>query len=315
MQNHEQVAKTNGFRPKLEALEDRWCPSAATVSVHQGVMLVRTAHANDTVAITDDGLGHVSATISGADNDSASGDHIHAIVVRANRGSDSITYQLTGTMTKSEDLFLFLNHGHDSVTLNFSAGVAADHLGVHIVDHGGHDAVTTTFGAITDTTLRFGASFFRGDDSLTLNLNGNISGSADARFAAHGFRGNDVFQVNAPAVNVDTAANLGINLDGHRGNDQMTVAYEGQIDGNLKIDVHGHRGNDTATVNITADKLSNGDVTARVSGDFGNDTLTLDVNDNSGNGGPSTLHHLSARIRKSHGSDTVEHTPNVTVIG
>jgi hypothetical protein len=314
MLNHKQFAKRNGFMPKLEVLEDRWCPSAASVAVHNGTLIIHTAHANDTIAITDDGLGHVSATISGAESASASGDHIHRIVIMANGGNDSISYHLTGNLAGKEDMLLRLNDGHDSVNLDFGAGVSADHLGIHIDDHGGNDAITASFGTLKNTSLRLWADFFRGNDSFTLNLNGNVTGDSNARFDVHGFRGNDVFVVNAPAVNIDVAANLAVNLEGRRGNDQMNVTYEGQVDGNLSIGAHGHRGNDSIAVNITADKGSNGDVVARVSGDFGDDTLTLNVNDNSGNGGPSTLHHLSARIRKSHGTDTVTNTPNVTVV-
>jgi hypothetical protein len=127
-------------------------------------------------------------------------------------------------------------------------------------------------------------------------------------------RGNDMFQVNGTA-NIDVAANLTVIMSGLRGNDQMGVNYEGQVNGNLLVGVHGHRGSDTITENITADPSSNGNIIARVSGAFGDDTLTLNVTDNSGNGGPSTLHFLNARIRKSHGNDTVSHTPNVGVIG
>src|SRR5947209_4776138 len=108
------------FVPVLEAMEPRRCPSAASVLVTNHTLVIHTAHAADTVVITDDGQGDVSATVSGAESASGSGSQIRLIRMIDDGGSDSITYQLTSALKKSETIDLRLRHGNDQATLDFS---------------------------------------------------------------------------------------------------------------------------------------------------------------------------------------------------
>ncbi len=314
MTKHGNSTATKKFIPAVEGMEARWCPSAASVLVNNGTLIVHTVHANDTISITDDGQGDVSVTVSGGESATGQGSHIKHITVIADGSGDTINYQLTGGLQSNENLDVHLHNGNDTVSFDFSKGVSANHLGVHVDSHRGHDAVTAVFGAINNTSLNFLADFHRGNDSLTLNLNGNVTGAANANFVARGFRGNDVFQVNAANVNVETPANLQLNFQGFRGDDQLITTYSGVVDGNLSIRDRGFRGNDTITTNITADAGSTGNVFARVRGEHGNDSLTLNVNDNSGGTGASTLTKLDAVLIGLTGTDTINHTSNVHVV-
>jgi hypothetical protein len=276
-------------------------------------LVIHTTHASDNITITDDGQGDVSATVTGAESASGSGNHIQNIIVIDSGGNDTISYQATSQLTTNHNIQVMLHNGHDSVNFDFSKGVSANQLRVDVDSHQGHDTIGATFGAIQDTSLNFVTHSFRGSDAASVNLNGNVSGVANANFQLDGFRGNDSLSFGGGG-NIDVGANLTVNLNGHRGDDQLNVGYEGQVDGNLKVVSQGARGNDTITTNVAVSAGSNGVVVAHVSGDHGNDSLTLNVTDNSGNGGASTLTKLDARIRGAHGSDTITHTSNVQVV-
>ena len=307
-----QRSGSSRFRPAMEGLEDRWCPSAASIAVHnQHVLMIHTTHASDVITITDDGHGDVSATVTGGDVLTGGGSSIEGIFVIAEGGADSISYHTTGPVTVNHSLRFDFRGGHDQLSLNLTNGINTDIFNTQILNRGGSDSVAATFGNIEDTALNFASGSYAGNDQVVVNLNGNIGGFSNANFRLVGTKGNNQFVVNAPHTNVDLSANLSISLLGGSGDDQLVTNFEGVVDGNLNVTSVGFHGNDSIVTNVTADPGSNGSVIARVRDDGGgHDSLTLNVNESVTG---VILTRMNGRILTQRG-DIIGNTPNVGVV-
>jgi hypothetical protein len=307
------------FVPRLECLEERCTPT--TLAVHGSTLLVLGDNNANTIAITDDGHGNVSATLDG---NSVSGTGIKHVVVNTRGGDDTVTYTLTGQLTQNEKLQFQLGKGTDKLTLDFSKGLANSHLAVDVNGHG-TDTVTSTFGDFNNSNLYYRANLGKGDDSVVTTLAGNILGTSQVRFNVNTGKGDDTVQFNAQGatnpngppsgVKIDSGAALDINVNGGKGADTITVNYEGVDNGKLGLNLRGGPGADTITANVTADAGSTGSIRAVERGGPGDDNLTLNVTDNSGSGGTSTLGSLFALIDGGPGHNTLTHTANVKVVG
>jgi hypothetical protein len=301
------------FQPAMETLEDRWCPSASSITLQgQHTLVIHTTHAADAITITDNGQGGVSATVTGGDTLSGGGASVTGVVVIADAGNDSISYAATGQVTVNHNIRLNLKGSHDQVSFNFNDGINTDMFGLQILNHGGSDSVAASFGNIVDTVLNFSSNSPAGKDQVVVNLNGNINGVSNATFNLLGNKGNNVFVVNAPHTNVDVSSTVTINMMGTSGNDTLVTSLEGTVDGTLNVTSAGNHGTDAIVTNLTFDSGSNGTVAARVRDDGasgGHDSLTLNVNNTS----PGVaLTKLTARIVTHHG-DVISNTPNVNV--
>ncbi len=279
-------------RPRLECLEDRSCPSSVTVVGH--TLTLTGSGVGDQITITDDGQGNISGGVNGQ---RAVGSGITHLIIRAQRGGDTISYSLSNQLSVSETLDFHLGRGGDSLTLDLSAGVIAPKLNINIFGGSGSDVVSATFGAITGTHLNLRAALGAGDDQFTATLAGNLLGRANAQFDVNGGAGNDSLQVNATEAGIDPAAVLGIQLQGGAGDDALTATYSGQDNGRLRIRADGAGGDDALTGNLTLDPGSTGAVKAIFRGDRGFNTPSLSLTDNSGNGGPSELSSLITLIQ------------------
>jgi hypothetical protein len=87
------------FVPRLEALEDRNCPSSIAVEGH--TLLIRGDANANTISITDSGNGTITGTIDGQ---TATGTAINHVVVHSGAGDDTLTYTLTSPLTTPEHL-------------------------------------------------------------------------------------------------------------------------------------------------------------------------------------------------------------------
>src|SRR5262245_54586459 len=94
--NSQAREQTQTFRPVLETLENRCCPS--TIAVHGNVLLIQGNNQANVVTISDDGQGGISATLDGK---TASGTGITNIVMILKNGDDSVTYAATGKLESS----------------------------------------------------------------------------------------------------------------------------------------------------------------------------------------------------------------------
>src|SRR5215470_4151014 len=85
------------FRPQLEALESRDCPSAAVVTYIPHTLLILGDSGDNTVKISDNGAGTVTASVDLGTAVTKSG--INYILVFTKGGNDTVNYNLTGTLT------------------------------------------------------------------------------------------------------------------------------------------------------------------------------------------------------------------------
>jgi hypothetical protein len=309
------VRRSRSFRPQVETLENRWCPSVS-VSVFSHTLVVQGDSADNAVTITDDGSGGVSATITGANGATAtrSGTAITNVLVSTRGGSDSVAFALTGPLTSRLNLGIDLGYFQDSssttnsVTLDFNQGVSSPYLTIGVLGTRGTDNVTATFGSVSDSYVYFGASLDGGDDTFAASVTGDIHDSGVV-IAAFSGSGTDSLGVDVAGA-VDAGAYLGVLLDGGSGDDAIDFDYTGQMNGKLAVALVGGYGTDTVTGNITLHSGSTGKVAAAVFGGGGDDTLTLNVNDNSG----GTLGSVYALLDGGPGTDTCTATKNVTVI-
>src|SRR5262249_8904527 len=89
------------FRPQVETLEDRSCPSVSVNVLFGNTLVVTGDSAANTVTIPDAGNGSISANIDGV---VGSGTAIKNVIVNTKGGDDNVTYNLTGTATSRLNL-------------------------------------------------------------------------------------------------------------------------------------------------------------------------------------------------------------------
>src|SRR5262249_16535207 len=135
-----------------------------------------------------------------------------------------------------------------------------------------------------------------------------------------------------PVVNIAQNAHLGVNLNGGRGSNTITVNYEGTITGSagtvanpfnpavgtagtLSVVVNGGPAPDTLLTRILANTSSAGRGFASEAGRAGHDNLALPVYQQPLNGTPTTqVINVGAHIDGGPGHDHCDRTPNVSEV-
>lgn len=301
----------NRFFPNLESLENRCCPSVSVVRVFN-TLIVQGDGADNTVTITDQGNGAISASITGSSGNAAnSGANIRNVVVYTRGGNDTVNYQLTAAKTASLNLAIDLGSYQDgtgntnNVNLDFDQNISCPWLTIGVTGTRGQDHVFAEFGAITNTYLNYAAYLGANNDSFEAVLGGNINGYASVAMAAIGGWGNDTINVHQSAANVDIAyhALLSLLLEGNGDADTIDFDYQGQVKGKLSVGIYGGYGADTVNAELTLNSGSTGRVAAAVFGGEDSDTLTLKI--------CGTSSSLYALLDGGAGTDTCFHTANV----
>jgi hypothetical protein len=307
-------ARDRQFRPQLEALESRWCPSASiTVSGH--TMIIKGDALADQITIRDDGDGGVSASIvSAAGKVTGSGSAITHVEVYAGKGSDMVDFALTNTLATNLDLDVHLGAGNDQANLNFADGIKGSHVKVDVDGGAGNDQVSAQLGNVTDSYVQLTGCLGRGADSFNLGFKGDVTGDSDVGIHVNGGKGNDSLHVNAAGLDIGAHSKVAVELNGGYGADNLGLTYDGVLKGKLTVKLNGGPGNDTIVGNLTAEVGSTGTLNAVEHAGTGHNNLTLNVNDNSNPGGKSKLADLDAVMYGEEGRDIFTHTPNVKVI-
>ena len=101
------------FVPRLEALEDRSCPSCTTNLVGSTLTILGDQAAN-IIEITDDGAGTIKVVCDGGAEASYTG--VQNIVVRAGASGDTVDYTLTGDKSDQLNLDVAMQQGADQFT-------------------------------------------------------------------------------------------------------------------------------------------------------------------------------------------------------
>jgi hypothetical protein len=250
---------TKFARLNVEALDSRIVPSVTFQEDTSSNRLTLTAaqNQNNTITIVNNGNGGLRVTADGVVRNFTG---IVGVNVATGNGADTVTYN-QGSSTTAVNL-------RRDLTLNVELGDNAS---------GTMDRFTANvFGDIG--FLQNGAWQAR---SLGLLIHGN---AFDDFLQGDG---NDRIDIN---VNHDTdvrpGSQLFLRLHGDGGNDNITLDYDGEMDGRLDLSSSGADGNDTIAVNLHFDAGSNGRLLntdnpegqkASVRGDAGNDTLRFAV--------------------------------------
>jgi hypothetical protein len=296
------------FRPQVEALESRWCPSASIV-VSGHTMIIKGDALAEQITIRDDGDGGVSASVvSTAGKVTGSGSAITKVEVYGGKGSDMVDFALTNTLATNLDLDIHLGKGTDQANLDFADGVRGSNLGVDVDGRAGNDQVSARLGDVTDSHVHLTGCLGKGADSYNLALKGEVTGGSEVGVHINGAIGDDSLHVNATGLNIGEDSRVGVELNGGPGADNIGLTYDGVLKGKLAVKLSGGEGADTIVGNITAEVGSTGTLNAAERGSKGNDNLTLNVYD------LGNLADLDAVIYGGPGHNTFTHTSNVKVI-
>ncbi|HXG12181.1 MAG TPA: hypothetical protein VNK04_20675 [Gemmataceae bacterium] len=322
-----QTGRKSGFVPRLETLENRWCPSCLITTIDGGhtVKIVGDNQAN-VVSIKDDaGASDLEVKCDGMKKNFNT-DDISKIIVDLKGGDDQFTYELGGgsDFEVAKVIQLKLGKGNDSARFNFlddgNGGysmVKAD-LSIDVKADKGDDQVEVKLGAVDSVNVLVKAQMGKGNDRFLGYLLGDLLGTAHVSVDARGEDGNDTMSVSADfdvannqsSLDIDAGASLDVVVDGGKGNDDLAFNYLGVLDGQLRLNLNGGKGNDEVFAQIHALADSDGSVDAKVFGDKGNDQLTLKVLEDPG----SDLDILNALLDGGKGHDTCVTTPNVTEV-
>jgi hypothetical protein len=305
------MGRAGGFIPKLEALEDRCCPSTVSLNSQTHFLTLTGDASNSTIVIRDDGHGDIQvyglAGATAAHPLKYTG--VTAIEMDSKTGNDHLDYALTGALTKPEKLTLNLGKGADQVKLDFTKGVSAANLGVSINGvGGGGQEVTALFGAITNTNLQLAAHLGDGWNHFTALFNGDLNGSAKVDVNVLGGKGVDGISVEAKG-GIAASARLSVEANGGAGDNTVHADYSGKLAGALAITEQGGTGWEwmQSTVNLAAG--STGSLADHLVGGTGRDMLILSVQ------APNVhLRSLDATISHVSRTTSVSHTPNVRVV-
>jgi hypothetical protein len=291
--------------PRLESLEDRCCPSSVTFLNHI-LQVTGNAASASTMIIRDDGDGDVTVTLNGKTTFHSG---VQELLLASKGGNDTINYDLTSPLTKSEVLKLNLGDGSDKVKLDFTKGVSAPSLKILVDGGGGNQTVETDFGSITNTNLQLTASLGSGWDHFAANFNGNLAGIADAHVSVTGGVGVEGVNVEVHGNIASTAQfNADVNLPGSAGH-TVHVDYTGKLSGRLSILEQGGPGWDWLESVINLTPGSTGSLYDHELGGGGADLLMMLVHD-----AGSHLRSLDALINGGAGLNTGVVTPNVRVL-
>ena len=303
------LGRSGRVLPKLEALEDRCCPSTVSLNASTHLLTLTGAAAASTVVISDDGHGDIQvvgmAGATAAHPLKYTG--VTGLSINSTTGNDVINYALTGPLTKSEQLTLNLGKGNDKVKLDFSKGISAPSLKINVTGGLANQDVTALFGSITNTNLQLAARLGNGLEHFTAQFNGALAGYASVDVNVQGGTLNDAINVQANSA-IAATAKLSVETTVAGQSDTVHVGYTGKLAGSLSMQEKAGKGWDwqEEVVNLTSG--STGSLLAHEQGGVGADLLELIVQ-NAG----SHLKSLNASINTSVGQHAVSATSNVHV--
>jgi hypothetical protein len=233
----------------FELLEGRDCPA---IFVFGGVMAVVGTSAADTVTITDDGDGTVTATLNGTTRTASD---VRIVAVSTLGGDDTVGYTLTGTQSGRSAVAVSTGGGNDSVTLD--AGDVGGRFSFAASGGAGSDTMTATVGGVAPggraaVVLDGG----RGSDFIDLGATGVIDGTLATRLT--GSFGADTID-GAIDVAAGSTGRVSATVAGGLEDDTLGLAVTGAgLDGlsSLHAVMDGGAGTDTGTATDNVNLVS-----------------------------------------------------------
>jgi hypothetical protein len=266
--------KARSVTLRCELLEERDVPCTFSFNPATATLTLTGSAGRDAVVITDNGTnnaGAVTAACNGmtvfTSGPTAGVNQVHSIQVNTLGGKhDSVSYNLTGDMVAN----------NRNLNVTFGQGQ-------------GDTFRAELDGSLVNAFLLLQVTGGNGGDRIGANVNGSLNGASFLGLLFKGGAGNDQININATnSVNVGPLAQLTTAVDAGAGNDQVGVAYEGQMQGALFLDAFGGAGKDTVRAALTFDGVSNGllfgpvspntgKAAAQVRGGGGKDRLAFEV--------------------------------------
>jgi hypothetical protein len=322
------------FLPALEALEDRWCPSAFGHSHllgdpghHGPAHEARNGDENDQG--NDNGQGQ---------NDNNQGNrargprasvrfHGHTLQVKGTNGADTVSIQDDGqgnitvvvtradgttqtfTGTDIRNIIVNTRGGDDNVTFT-QTGARSSSLHLFLNLGSGDDKANLDLSpGSTSGALNIGVLGGRGNDQVTAQFGalgsaggagGTGASGSDLFFSANLGRGDDTF-TGTLAGNLLNDSSARFRVAGAGGDDTLSLTAAGvNLDpaARLAIDLSGGGGGDNITVNTSG--TLNGALRVRAAGGSGKDTVAADLTSAAGSTGS-----LGAFVLGGRGDDTL----------
>lgn len=198
-----------------EHLEGRDCPA---IIVFGGFMAIIGTSGADTVEITDDGAGTVTATLNGTTR-TASG--IQAVTVTTFGGDDSVAYSLTGDQSGRRAVLVDTGSGNDEVT--FEAGNIGGLFTFTANGGAGDDTITATVAGEIDGYLAIGLGGGNGADTVSGEIDVAADSTGSVVAAVAGGFGDDDLTLNITGDGLETLDQLIGVMTGGPGTDSGTA--------------------------------------------------------------------------------------------
>lgn len=238
--------RPRGFTPRVEALEDRRCPSVT--AVQDGDTLRVTGTGNDTFTVAASGK-DAFAVRSGTKLQNF-GDVQH-VQINLGNGVNDLTVRLDPRVVKHADIQIDGNTattGTDNVTVNLLSGLVGRERvdidadlgnGINNFTLGGNLGAAKSATLNGNSHLNLNYEGGSGVDTVKLNfLNINKHANADLNVGLGA--GNDSFAMNLPTKGVngdfDDRSNVDLRVDGGAGDD--TATFAGRTSGGDNFHVH-----------------------------------------------------------------------------
>jgi hypothetical protein len=262
------------YTPRFDSLESRTVPSTVSFNPLTATLTVTGTSKKDSIVIKDDGTNNTGAVVVTGNGGTlftsgptAGVNQVHTINVNTGGGKkDSVVYNLTANMVAN----------NRSITATFGSGK-------------NDKFVAGVNGNLINSFLLLQVTGGSGGDTLLGSTTGSLNGSSFLGFLYKGGTGKDRINIDATnSVAIGPLAQLTAQVDGGSQADNVTVGYEGQMQGAFFLNAAGSSGNDHVKANVAFDGVSNGllfgpvspnsgKAAAQVTGGGGKDHLSFEV--------------------------------------
>jgi hypothetical protein len=328
---YSQSKRVHSFRPTLDGLEARWCPSV-TASVAGHILNLTGDNAANDIRINDDGAGSLTVRVNGGATQKYTG--IDTLNIDTGDGNDGVFYTVHGNLTQNRAINVNLGNGNDRFDFrtlpgNGVIGQGVDPLRLDVNVHGGNgtDWISGNLGDVFNSQVTVRAYLGNGNNTFNYYLTGDITNGGQAAngqsndpnapvpkntsvsVLAIGGTGTNSLAVNAENVSVGAGTLLETDLRAGGQHDLVSTKYSGWVDGKLSEHEYGSSGNSRLYDKMDVWQNSSGVVDAVVRGATGNDTITFDAH----NGSANTLASYNAVADGGRGHSYVQFTSDVTI--